>query len=106
MRYVTYAANNVCLPVCLLVYLFVYLFVHLLVCFCACTHDQYPMTKVYQKLFPVILQLACDVERVRKNCTASAYIHVKHIVTFFSGQVYVESVLGVSLIYGCLHPLC
>ena len=52
-------------------------------------NDQYPMTKVYQKLFPVILQLACDVERVRKNCTASACIHVKHIVTSFSGQEYV-----------------
>lgn len=79
----------VCLPVCLFTCLLVYL---LFVCFYVLTYDQYPMTKVYQKLFPVILQLACDVERVRKNCAASVYILMKHIVTFFSGQEYVESV--------------
>lgn len=56
---------------CLFTSLFVY-FCLLFVCFLAWV--KYPMTKVYQKLFPVILQLACDVERVRMP---APLVHVK-----------------------------
>ena len=34
---------------------------------------QSPMTKLYKKMFPVVLQLACDVERVNSQCHLKIY---------------------------------